>query len=112
MAHPSAISRMTVYDPPRAYERLALPLETRLFGSHFARTRDICPGGCYIESAVHVTVGQFLVFELQLPSGRWIELRGEVVYHRRNQGFGISFIELPEESQRMLQYLIDYACEG
>lgn len=103
---------MMVYDPPRAYERLPLPLETRIFGTNSARTRDISPGGCYIESVAHVTVGQFLVFEIQLPSGRWLEMRGEVVYHRRNQGFGVSFIELPAESRRMLQYLIDYARGG
>lgn len=103
---------MIVYDPPRAHERLPLPLETRIFGSHTARTRDISPGGCYIESVAHVTVGQFLVFEVELPSGRWLELRGEVVYHRRNQGFGISFIELPGEAQRMLQHLLDYARGG
>jgi hypothetical protein len=103
---------MTVYDPPRAYERLPLTLATRIFGNHTAQMRDLSPGGCYIASVAHVTVGQFLVFEVELPSGRWLEMRGEVVYHRRNQGFGISFIELPAESQRMLQYLIDYAREG
>src|SRR2546423_11389217 len=91
-AHPSLVCTfnccqrsivMMVYEPPRAYERLPLPLETRIFGTHTARTRDICPGGCYIESVAHVTVGQFLVFEIQLPSGRWLELRGGVGYHRR-----------------------------
>ena len=103
---------MMVYNPPRAYERLPVPLKIQLFGMQPARSRDICPGGCYIESLAHVTVGQFLVFEMQLPSGRWLPLRGEVVYHRRNQGFGVSFIELPEESRRMLEYLIDYARSG
>ncbi len=100
---------MRVYDPPRAMERLPIPLEIRLLGTHPARSRDICLGGCYIESLAHVTVGQFLVFDLQLPSGRWLPLRGEVIYHRRNQGFGVSFVDLPEESRRMLEYLIDYA---
>ena len=102
---------MTVYDPPRAHERMPMPLEIRIFGTHGARCRDISVGGCYIESVAHVTVGQFLVFELQLPSGRWLSLHGEVVYHRRNHGFGVSFVELPEESRMMLQYLIDYARE-
>jgi hypothetical protein len=48
---------------------------------------------------------------MELPSGRWLTLRGEVVYHRRNQGFGVQFVELSEETQRMLEYLIDYARE-
>jgi hypothetical protein len=104
-----AINTMTVYDPPRAYERLPMSLEIRIWNTSPARTRDICPGGCFIESVAHVTVGQFLVFEMQMPSGRWLPLRGEVVYHRRNQGFGVSFVDLPEESRRMLEYLIDYA---
>ena len=103
---------MTFYDPPRSYERLPISLEVRLFGAQSARSRDICPGGCYIETQTHVTVGQFLLFDLKLPSGRWLPLRGEVVYHRRNQGFGVSFIDLPAESQRMLEYLIDYARGG
>ena len=100
-----------VYDPPRAYERLPIALEMRILGAHTARSRDICMGGCYIESVAHVTVGQFLVFEMQLPSGRWLPLHGEVVYHRRNQGFGVQFVDLTEETQRMLEYLIDYARE-
>lgn len=98
-----------VYDPPRAYERLPMPLEVRILGAHTARSRDLCMGGCYIESVAHVTVGQFLVFEMQLPSGRWLTLRGEVVYHRRNQGFGVGFVDLPHETQRMLEHLLDYA---
>lgn len=98
-----------VYDPPRATERLPMPLEVRIFGGHAARSRDLCMGGCYIESAAHVTVGQFLVFEMQLPSGRWLTLRGEVVYHRRNLGFGVQFIDIPAETQTMLEHLIDYA---
>ena len=103
---------MTAYNPPRAYERLPMSLEIRMWGTAPARTRDLCLGGCYIESLAHVTVGQFLLFEMQLPSGRWLPLRGEVIYHRRNQGFGVSFIELPDESRRMLEYLIDYARGG
>jgi PilZ domain len=98
-----------VYDPPRAYERLPVGLEMRILGEHAARSRDLCMGGCYIESAAHVTVGQFLVFEMELPSGRWLTLRGEVVYHRRNHGFGVQFVDLSEETQKMLEYLIDYA---
>ena len=98
-----------VYDPPRAYQRLPMALEMRILREHSARTRDISMGGCYIESVAHVTVGQFLVFEMELPSGRWLTLRGEVVYHRRNQGFGVQFVDLTEETQRMLEYLIEYA---
>ena len=100
-----------VYDPPRADERLPIALEMRILGAHTARSRDICIGGCYIESVAHVTVGQFLVFEMELPSGRWLTLRGEVVYHRRNQGFGVQFVDLSAETQRMLEYLMDYARE-
>ena len=59
-----------------------------------------------------MTVSQFLVFEMKLPSGRWLSLHGEVIYHRRNHGFGVSFVELPEESRSMLQYLIDFARGG
>jgi PilZ domain len=98
-----------VYDPPRLYERLPMPLEVRILGAHAARSRDLSMGGCYIETVAHVTVGQFLLFELKLPSGRWLSLRGEVIYHRRNHGFGVGFVDLPEETQRMLEHLIDYA---
>ena len=71
-----------------------------------ARTTDVSLGGCYIESIGQVTIGEHIRFEIQLPAGSWMPLRGEVLYHHPNLGFGVQFIELTGEAQTVLACMI------
>ena len=93
----------------RRYPRVSLLLDVRwesLSGRHSARTTDVSLGGCYIESIGQVTVGEQIRFEIQLPTGRWMPLRGEVLYHHPNLGFGVRFIGLTEEEETLLARMI------
>jgi hypothetical protein len=95
-------------DERRRYRRASRLLEIRwedLSGKYNARVTDISPDGCYIESIGQVTVGQQIRFEIQLPTGNWVPLRGEVVNHQPNLGFGVRFIALTEEEKKVLSQI-------
>ncbi len=95
----------------RAEERVPLMLELRwqsLSGKHTARISDISMGGCYVETMGQVTTGDLIRFEVQLPTGRWMPLIGEVVYQHPGMGFGLRFRTLTESQKQMIASLIDY----
>lgn len=95
----------------RNYERVALPMEVRWVGQsgrHTARTSDISVGGCYIETLGQVNTGEVISFEIQLPTGTWMPLTGEVVYQHPNMGFGVNFKDLSELERNLLADVIEY----
>lgn len=107
--------RAMPYDPPRRHDRVETPLEVRwsgLSGRQVARLSDIGLGGCYIESLGQVSDGEEIRIEIQLPTGRWLSLRGMIVYHLQNLGFGLRFIDLSETQVEVIRNLIDYLRGG
>lgn len=99
----------------RRDERISLPLEARcegLSGKYTARLADVSLGGCYVESLALVSVGEQIQFQIQLPTGRWLPLHGEVVYYQPTLGFGVRFTELSELESEMLRYIIEYGSES
>jgi len=77
-------------------------------GTSLATTSDISTGGCYIESEQPARVGSRILFRLQLPSGRWLMLAGEVTHAREGSGFGVRFVGTAEASRQALTNLIEY----
>lgn len=99
-------------DERRGERRFPLPLEVRwesLSGKYAARISDLSLGGCYIESLAQVVVGEELRFEIQLPTGLWMPLRGTVVYHHPNLGFGVHFARLTLMERNLLARVLDAA---
>ena len=95
----------------RGEERVPLMLELRwqsLSGKHTARISDMSQSGCYVETFAQVTTGEWIRFEVQLPTGRWMPLIGEVVYHLPAMGFGMRFKSLTEGQRQMIASLLDY----
>lgn len=98
----------------RRHKRVGVSLEVRwqsATGKYTARCEDISPDGCYIDSVAPVQEGRRISIDVRLPTGRWLPLRGEVVKHRPNAGFGVRFLELPDSSREMLAHLIEYMRE-
>jgi c-di-GMP-binding flagellar brake protein YcgR len=96
----------------RRNERVRLAVEVRwggLSGRHTARLYDISLSGCYIESPGLTQSGECIPFEVQSPTGRWLQLQGEVVHSQTHMGFGVRFFELSELQRRGLALLIAYA---
>lgn len=102
-------------DERRVEERVPLMLELRwerLSGKYNARISDMSLSGCYVETMGQVTVGEVIRFEVQLPTGRWMPLIGEVVYYLPAMGFGLRFRSLTETQKQLIVSLLDYVKEN
>ena len=96
----------------RRDERVSLLVEVHvegLSGQYTARMNDISLGGCYIESIMPVAIGERIQFKLELPAARWMLLRGEVITHQPNVGFGVRFTDLTIMERNMLKTVLDRA---
>ena len=97
------------FDTARRFERVDIPLEVRMknvSSKNIVRTNDISMGGCYIQTIESAAVGEHVDFEMEMPTGGWLPLRGEVIYQHPNIGFGIRFTDLSEQAQNKLARLI------
>ena len=68
-------------DERREEERKDVSLEVRWEGGsgrHTARVSDLSLGGCFVNTRGQVNTGELVGLEIQLPSGEWLQLRGEV----------------------------------
>lgn len=95
---------------PREQERITYLAETTLecmSGLRKARISDLSVGGCYIDSIAEVSVGEEISFELRLPSGESVPVRGRVAYVLGGNGFGVSFTSLPDESRKIVEQMVD-----
>lgn len=75
-------------------------------GRREARISDVSVGGCYIDSIADVSVGEEISFELRLPSGASVPVRGKVAYVLAGNGFGVSFTSLPDESLEIIERMV------
>lgn len=65
----------------RADERVSINLRARcdgLSGAHEGRIEDLSLGGCFVNTAGRVDIGEVVVVEIKLPSGERLQLRGEI----------------------------------
>ncbi len=77
-------------------------------GNYTARITDLSDGGCYMDSLSEVTIGELLTLKLNLPSGEWLELTGEVAHHTPPVGFGVRFVNLSAEKLERLRDFIEH----
>lgn len=104
----------------RAYPRVNLALKVRCItadGQTFdSLTGGIGGGGMFIESSAPLSVGSELSMEFALPDRPLHKLRakGRVVWVRHKieryvlfPGMGIQFVDIDEESQKMIVDLVD-----
>jgi len=93
----------------RVQERVPISLEVvceSASGKRDARMSDISAGGCYIDSITQVNIGEIVTFKTRLPTGHWVQLRGEVVNQEWHTGFDLRFTDLSEEEEALLAELI------
>jgi len=64
------------------------------------------PRGQFRADAVRVE--SRILFRLQLPSGRWLLMTGEVTHARDGSGFGVRFIGMADTTRRALAHFIEY----
>ena len=93
----------------REEERKDITLEARWEGGsgiHPARISDLSLGGCYLDTLGGVEVDEVIAVEIKLPSGEWLQLRGEVASFIAGTGFGVLFSFLTDDEEQTLRELI------
>ena len=75
-------------------------------GKYQTRTSDLSASGCYIDSIAQVNIGEVIKLRLRLPSGEWMDLKGEVAYNNYLSGFGLRFIEVSDFDRKRLEWLV------
>jgi hypothetical protein len=94
----------------RSDERVSMNLPARwdgLSGTHEARIEDLSLGGCFVNTKGRVDIGEVVGIEMKLPSGEWLQLRGEVASYMLGTGFGVLFTFLTEDEEQALRELIN-----
>lgn len=84
----------------RRHERLKVYLKVRwegLLGAYEGVLSDISAGGCFILSDEKVIHKELLRLEIQLHTGEWMKVWGEVSNCFPPVGFGVTYTEVDEE---------------
>ena len=98
----------------RTNQRKHILLEARwesLSSRHEARVDDVSLGGCFVNTYTNVELGEHIDLEIQLPSGEWLQLRGQVASYQPGVGFGMAFTSLSVKEAARLKELIRTAKE-
>ena len=91
----------------RRYERLTVYLKVRwegVLGCHEGTLSDISVGGCFILTDCQATLRELIRVEIQIHTGEWVKVWGEVTNHFPGIGFGVKYTEFEEEEQG--QYIL------
>jgi hypothetical protein len=93
----------------RSDERISINLPAKwdgLAGNYEARLEDLSLGGCFVNTAGRVDPGEVIVVEIKLPSGEWLQLRGEVASYQPGIGFGLLFTFLTSDEEDAIRDLM------
>ena len=82
-----------------------------LSSRHEARVDDVSLGGCFVNTYAKVELGERVDLEIQLPSGKWLSLRGKVASYQPGVGFGLAFSSLTAKETAGLKELLRTAKE-
>jgi hypothetical protein len=75
-------------------------------GKREVRISDVSEGGCFVDSITNMHDCENVSLKARMPTGEWIDLKGEVVSILPGIGFGVQFISLSEKEQKQLEQLI------
>jgi hypothetical protein len=96
-------------DEKRTNQRVPVNLPTRwrgATGAHEGRVEDLSVSGCFVNTGGAVDVGEIVSLIIQLPSGRWLPIRGKVAFHQILTGFSLSFSILDDKERETLNELV------
>ena len=93
----------------RRSERKRVLLEAKwesMSRTHEARVDDVSLGGCFVNTFGRVEPNEMVNLQIQLPSGEWLPLQGQVASYQPGVGFGLAFTSLTEEEIAVLKELM------
>ncbi|HEX6185923.1 MAG TPA: PilZ domain-containing protein [Pyrinomonadaceae bacterium] len=86
----------------RRHERINIYLKARwegMLGCYEGTLSDISAGGCFILSESPTALRELIRLEIQLHTGEWVKVWGEVTNQFAGVGFGVRYTELDEENE-------------
>ncbi|MBA3765847.1 MAG: PilZ domain-containing protein [Acidobacteria bacterium] len=99
-----------MFDEQRVYRRVPASLDVlwngRLTNNH-ARVTNVSVGGCYVETAGRVSLGELICIDMMLPLHTHLHLRGQVMHREWPMGFGLRFVNLIDEAQASFLRLVN-----
>ena len=102
-------SRTKMTENRRDDERISVNLPAKWDGlarNYEARIEDLSLGGCFVNTSGRVDVGEVVSVDIKLPSGEWLQLRGEVASFQPGIGFGLLFTFLTSDEEQALRELV------
>jgi len=75
-------------------------------GSHEGRVEDLSMSGCFVNTRAPAEEDEIVSLLIQLPSARWLPLRGKVVFCQQLTGFSLSFSILDANEREVLGQLV------
>jgi hypothetical protein len=99
----------------RTAERVQVNLRARWeanFDQREGQVSDISTGGCFVLTAGEVSPMELIELEIELPTGRWLRLWGQVMYYAEEIGFGLRFTGVGDKELELLTSLIKQTDNG
>lgn len=90
----------------RAHDRSRLIVDVFFDGKDatgVASTRDISPGGLYMNTQAVLPEGVFLTLRIPLREERQVVVKGEVIYSNPGRGVGIRFRDVTDGVRSLLE---------
>jgi hypothetical protein len=99
------VNSQTPQDERRQYERSRLIIDVFFNGEDMtgvAGTKDISPGGLYMNTRTEIPEGALLTLRLPLR-GRDIVCNAEVIYSNPGRGVGVRFVGLSGDDRSFME---------
>ena len=99
------VNSQTPQDDRRQYERSRLIIDVFFNGEDMtgvAGTKDISPGGLYMNTKTEIPEGALLTVRLPL-GGRDIVCNAEVIYSNPGRGVGVRFVGLAADDRAFIE---------
>jgi len=77
-----------------------------LLTNNYALMTDVSPGGCYINSAGRVSLGEHVRVDTILVSQAHLNLEGSVAHREWPLGFGLRFTNLTDEKAALILQVV------
>ncbi|MDQ2937237.1 MAG: PilZ domain-containing protein [Acidobacteriota bacterium] len=90
----------------RRYDRSRLIVDVFFDGKDatgVASTKDISPGGFYMNTQANLPEGSVLLVRIPLEGGKQLVANAEVVYSNPGRGVGLRFQSLSEENRGLIE---------
>jgi hypothetical protein len=97
----------------RAHRRIRGPFDAVRVGPLEFKLRlyDLSLGGCLIDSLTAVTAQQPIRLRIELPDGKTVTVRGQIVLPPRDIGYAVRFIDLDAQTRETLERALDHAVQ-